>query len=104
MNKPKIDNNIKDVIFEDLGNLGDNEIQVILNELEFKTIALALKGTSNTFQEKIFSNLSERGVSMVKEDMEFFDSVQKKDIDDAREEILKKIYYLKKNGNIVLKK
>lgn len=103
MNKPKIDNKIKNVIFEDLGNLGDNEIQVILNELEFKTIALALKGTSNTFQEKIFSNLSERGVSMVKEDMEFFDSVQIKDIDDARAEILQKIYNLNKNGNITLK-
>ena len=78
MNKPKIDNNIKNSIFEDIGNIEDNEIKVILKDLEFKTIALALIGTSNTFQEKIFSNLSERGISMVKEDMEFFDSVQKK--------------------------
>ena len=103
MNKPKIDINIKNIIFEDISTLEDNEIKVILKEVEFKTIALALKQTSNLFQKKIFSNLSERGVSMVKEDMEFFDSVQKKDIEEARAEILQKIYNLNKNGNITLK-
>ena len=104
MHDQRIDNFIANIAFEDISNLENNEIKVILKELEFPTIALALKGTTNDFQEKIFSNLSKRDESMVKEDMEFFDSVKKQDIDNAQKEILQKLYILIKNGNINMKK
>lgn len=104
MNNSKNNNITTNFTFEDIFGLNNNKIKVILKKLEFPTIALALKGTSEKNQEKIFSILSKRDESMVKEDMEFFDSVNKKDIEDAQMEILQKIYNLTKNGNIVLNK
>ncbi len=89
--------------FEDIGNLGDNEIQVLLNELEPKTIALALKGINPKLQEKIFINLTKRNESMVKEDMEFYDSVSQKNIEDEQIKILQKLYKLEEEGKIHLK-
>ena len=103
MNNSKNNNITTSFTFEDIFGLDNNKIKVILKELEFPTIALALKGTSEKNQEKIFSILSKRDESMVKEDMEFFDSVNKKDIEDAQMEILQKIYNLTKKGNISLK-
>lgn len=88
--------------FEDIVMLDDRGIQLVLRETEQETLAYALKGTSNGLQEKIFRNMSQRAVSMLKEDMEFITPVRNFDVEKARSTILKTVFALEEKGEIVV--
>lgn len=89
-------------VFEDIVNLDDRAVQQILREIEMKELALALKGTSEDVQQKIFTNMSERAAEMVKEDMEFMGPVKLKNVEDAQQKIVAVIRRLEEAGEISL--
>ena len=72
-NSPELAETVKNMmfVFEDIVQLDDRAIQAILREVDMKELATALKGVGVEVQEKIFRNMSERAVAMLKEDMEF---------------------------------
>lgn len=55
--------------FEILTQLSDREIQMLLREVGYKELSLALMGASDTVRERIFANVSERVGTMMKEYM-----------------------------------
>ena len=87
-------------IFEDIVSLDDRAIQQILREIEMKELALALKGTRDEVQHKIFSNMSERAAEMVKEDMEFMGPVKIRTVEEAQQKIVSVIRRLEEAGEI----
>ena len=90
------------VCFDVLVDIDDRAIQKLLRELDNETLAKALIDSSDVIQEKIFRNMSKRAACLLKEDIEFMGPVRKSDVNAARDEVIKKIISLVKEGEIVL--
>ncbi|MGI6096693.1 MAG: flagellar motor switch protein FliG [Dethiobacteria bacterium] len=89
-------------IFEDIITLDDSSIQRVLRELDSKDLALALKGSSDDVQERIFRNLSKRAGEMLREDMEYMGPVRLREVEEAQQKIVAIIRKLDENGEIIL--
>ena len=89
-------------LFEDIVVLDDRSIQQVLREVDTKELAVALKGTSDEVQDKIYSNMSERAAAIIKEDLEFMGPVRVKTVEEAQQKIVAVIRRLEDAGQIVI--
>ncbi len=89
-------------LFEDIVVLDDRSIQQVLREVDTKELAIALKGTSDEVQEKIYGNMSERAAAIIKEDLEFMGPVRVKTVEEAQQKIVAVIRRLEDAGQIVI--
>ncbi len=89
-------------VFEDLVHLPASAFQAILKEVDSKTVAMALKATSNELKEKVFQNMSERASKMLKEELEYLGPVRVKDVEAAQKDILEVARRLEEQGQIML--
>ena len=89
-------------VFEDVVILEDKAIQTMLKEVDVKELATALKGVNPNVQEKIFKNMSERAMAMLKEDMEFMGPVRMRVVEEAQQKIVAVIRGLEESGEIVI--
>ncbi|MCW5941857.1 MAG: flagellar motor switch protein FliG [Fimbriimonadaceae bacterium] len=87
-------------VFEDVVQLDDRAIQAILKEVDMKELGTALKGVSKEVQEKIFRNMSERAVGMLKEEMEYMGPTRLKVVEEAQQRIVATIRKLEEAGEI----
>ncbi len=89
-------------VFEDVVVLEDKAIQALLKEVDAKELATALKGVNGNVQEKIYKNMSERAMAMLKEDMEFMGPVRMRVVEEAQQKIVAVIRRLEESGEIVV--
>ena len=89
-------------VFEDVVVLEDKAIQSILKEVDAKELATALKGVNGNVQEKIYKNMSERAMAMLKEDMEFMGPVRMRVVEEAQQKIVGVIRRLEESGEITV--
>lgn len=89
-------------VFEDVVLLDDRAVQLVLREIDFKDLALALKAASDQVKEKIFKNMSERAGAMLREDMEFLGPVRLRNVEEAQQRIVAVIRRLEEAGEIVI--
>ena len=89
-------------VFEDIITLDNRSIQRILREVDNNDLAIALKGSGEEVQNVIFSNLSKRLVSMIKEDMDYMGPVRLRDVEDSQQKIVNVIRKLEDVGEIVI--
>ena len=89
-------------VFEDLGKLDSGGIQTLLRAVDKNDLALALKGASDTLRNLFFSNMSERGGKLLKEDMAGMGPVRLKDVDAAQTRMVAAAKELSARGEIVL--
>ena len=89
-------------VFEDILVLDNRSIQTVLREVDNNELAIALKNANEDVQNAIFSNLSSRLATMIKEDMEFMGPVRLKDVEDAQQKIVNIIRKLEDAGEIVI--
>ena len=89
-------------VFEDVVVLEDKAIQAILKEVDAKELATALKGVNGNVQEKIYKNMSERAMAMMKEDMEFMGPVRMRVVEEAQQKIVGVIRRLEESGEITV--
>jgi flagellar motor switch protein FliG len=101
---PKLAEEVKSLlfVFEDLLVLDDITLQRVLREVEHKTIALALKGTSQDVRDKVMRNLSSRVVDVVKEEMDMMGPVRLRDVEEARRSIVAVVRRLEEAGEITV--
>ncbi len=101
-NNPEMAETVKNMmfVFEDIVQLDDRAIQAILKEVDVKELATALKGVSQEVQEKIFGNMSERAMNMLKEDMEFMGPVKLRSVEESQQKIVATIRRLEESGEI----
>jgi flagellar motor switch protein FliG len=71
--------------------------------LDKRTLALALKGTSEELKDHFFRTMSSRAVEMLREDIESLGPVRSKDVIKAKTEIVGIARQLETEGKIVLK-
>lgn len=88
--------------FDDLVTIDDRGIQAILKEISTDELALALKTASEDLKEKIFRNMSQRAVEILKEEMEVRGPVRVSDVVRAQQNIVNVARKLEQEGRIVL--
>lgn len=89
-------------VFEDIILLDNRSIQRVLKEVETKDLAIALKAASDEVKEKIFTNVSERVGSMIKEEMEFMGPMRLSDVEATQQKVVETIRRLQEEGQIII--
>jgi hypothetical protein len=69
--------------FDDFTRIDNRTIQRVLRELDSQILAVALKGAKKEVEDVFLRNMSKRGASMLKEDMEYMDPATEQDIEKA---------------------
>ena len=103
-NEPELADVIKGMmfVFEDIIQLDDRAIQAVMREVDMKDLATALKGAKPEVAQKVFQNMSDRAVGMLKEDMEFMGPVRTKVVEEGQQKVVAIIRKLEESGEIVL--
>src|SRR5579875_3409805 len=89
-------------VFEDIVKLDDRSIQLVLREADQKDLALALRGVSDDVKERILSNMSERGATMLVEEMAYMPPQRKRVVEEAQGRIVAIVRKLEEAGALVL--
>lgn len=90
------------LVFEDLEQIDDRGIQLILKDVNTEELSLALKTASDAIKDKIFSNMSQRAVKILKEDMESKGPVKVSDVERAQQNIVRIAKKLDDEGKIII--
>lgn len=90
------------LVFDDLEKIDDRGIQLILKELSSEDLSLALKTATDAFKQKIFKNMSQRAVQILKEEMETRGPVKVSDVEAAQQNIVRVARKLDEEGKIVI--
>ncbi len=90
-------------VFEDILLIDPIGMREILSRVDKKSLTVALKGTSEKLREHFFSNMSERGAGMLKEDMEAQGPIKIRDVEAAQQQIIAVVRSLESEGVISLK-
>lgn len=89
-------------VFEDVLLVDDKGIQAVLKEVDNEELALALKTASPELQAKVFSNMSERAATMIKENMQYMGPVRVSDVEAAQQRIVDIVRRLEEAGDIII--
>lgn len=89
-------------VFEDIVQLDDRSVMRLLREVDTNDLAKALKNVEAEVQDKIFRNMSKRGATMLKEDMQFMGPIRLKDVEEAQSKIVSIIRKLEQAGEITI--
>ena len=90
------------LVFEDLKDLSDRDIQTILKHISSDDLVKSLKGASEDIAERFFGNMSQRAAEIMREDMEVMGPMKLSDVDEAQQATLKVIRKLDDEGAITL--
>jgi len=76
------------ITWEDIPSVADRSLQEALRNVESGRLAVALHGANEDIVQKIRSNISERAVTMLDEEIALMQEPLEKEILDAREEVV----------------
>ena len=96
-------NKIRELMFtfDDLANLDPAGIQTLLHVVNKKTLAVALKGTSESLKATFLENMSERAEQIMQDDLAAMGPVRLREVDEAQAEIVALAKGLSANGELV---
>jgi flagellar motor switch protein FliG len=76
------------ITWEDITSIADRSLQEALRSVDSGKLALALHGADEDIVQKIRSNISERAVAMLDEEISLMQEPLEKEVLDAREEVV----------------
>ena len=88
--------------FDDLISIDDKGIQMVLKEITTDDLSLALKMAVDELKAKIFKNMSQRAVQILKEEIETKCAVKVSDVEKAQMNIVRVARRLEEEGKIVI--
>ncbi len=89
-------------VFEDILKVDDQGIQAVLKEIDNEELCLALKTASDELKDKVFSNMSSRAATLIKEDMEYMGPVRLSDVEAAQQRIVDIVRRLEEAGEVII--
>ncbi len=89
-------------VFDNLKDVDDRGIQSLLREVSSDNLILALKGSDEELQEKIFKNMSKRAAELLRDDLEARGPVRVSEVETAQKEILTIARRMADAGEIML--
>jgi flagellar motor switch protein FliG len=102
---PKLALSIRNLMFtfEDFLSVPESSMRELLSHLDKKTLATALKGSSEDMKNHVFKTMSSRASQMLKEDMEAQGPVRSKEVTAAQQEVVQQARKLEAEGKLTLK-
>lgn len=102
---PKLALGIRNLMFtfEDFLSVPESSMRELLSHLDKKTLAVALKGSSEDMKNHIFKTMSSRASQMLKEDMEALGPVRSREVTAAQQDIVQQARKLEAEGKLTLK-
>ena len=88
--------------FEDLATLDNASLQRIIREINKETLALALKGVSESIMDCVMRNLSSKAAVLLQEEISYLGPVRSTEVDKAQHDIINVIRRLEDEGEIVI--
>jgi flagellar motor switch protein FliG len=89
-------------IFDDLVTLDAATMGIILREVDFNTLAMAMKDCNPKLKEMILKNITKRAADGLNENLRMMSGVKKKEVDEARGRVMEQIFNLEQQGEISL--
>ncbi len=89
-------------VFEDVATLEDKFIQKVIQEVDAKELAMAMKGVSGEVQESITLNMSQRAAETFYEELEMLGAVRRSDVEMAQSRVVAVVRRLEDAGEIVI--
>jgi flagellar motor switch protein FliG len=89
-------------VFDDIVLVDDRGLQKVLRSIESQELALALKAATDAVKEKIFGNMSQRAVEIIKEEMDVSGAVRIKEVTDAQQKITRIVQEMERKGELVV--
>lgn len=89
-------------VFDDIILVDDKGLQQVLRAIESQELAVALKAAVEPVKEKIFRNMSERAVDILKEEMEVSGAIRMKEVTDAQQKVTRIIQEMERKGELVI--
>ncbi len=89
-------------IFENLLEVDDRGFQTLLREVSSDSLVIALKGSSQEMQAKVFKNMSKRAAEMLQDDLETRGPIKLKEVEEAQKAIITVARNLAEEGKIML--
>ena len=90
--------------FDDIARQTNQEIQILLQEVDMKDLAIALKGGSKGLKDRIFSTVSEEAGNKIKEEMERAGPVRISDVEDVQLRIVQTVRLLEEKGQLKIRR
>ena len=91
-------------VFEDILLLTDRDVQRTLKDIPTKTLAMAMKASSDSVKEHVMKNMSDRARSMLDEEIEMLGPVRLRVVEDAQGEAVDLIRSLENAGEITIER
>ena len=91
-------------IFEDIVQLAKSDVQKVLQSVDNDDLTMALKGVSDDIKEFIYSNLSQRAVETMKEDMQYLGPARLSVVEEAQQKVVAVIRQLDDQGEIYIRR
>lgn len=85
-------------VFEDLVHVDDKGIQSLLKDVDNQKLVIALKTAPEEIRGKLFKNMSNRGATLLMEDLEALGPTKLSDVEKAQTEIVQKLKELEAQG------
>jgi flagellar motor switch protein FliG len=89
-------------VFEDIRLLDDRSVQRLLKEVDAKSLALAIKVSSDEIKELVFRNMSSRAGELLKEELELMGPVRLSVVEEGQRAIVDIVRRLEDEGEIVV--
>ncbi|MHB1012152.1 MAG: flagellar motor switch protein FliG [Desulfobacteria bacterium] len=89
-------------VFDDLVELDDRSMQMVLKEVGTDELALALKTAAEGLKTKIFKNMSQRAVEILKDEIATKGPVKVTDVEKSQQKIVGIARKLEAEGKIVI--
>jgi flagellar motor switch protein FliG len=90
-------------IFEDLMAIAGRAVQILLKEVDGRTLTTSLKTASDELRDHILSNMSSRAATMILEDLEALGPVSVNQVEQAQDEVVQAALRLAAEGKITLR-
>ncbi len=75
---------------------------IILREVDFNTLAVAMKDCPQKLRDMIFKSITKRAAESLQENLKSMTSVRKKEVEEARSQVMEQVFDLERRGEISL--
>jgi flagellar motor switch protein FliG len=89
-------------VFDDLVTLDAATIGIILREVDFNTLAVAMKDCAPKLKEMVLKNLTKRAAEGLLENLKMSGSVKRRDVEAARAQVMEQVFDIERRGDISL--
>jgi flagellar motor switch protein FliG len=103
-NDPELSASIRKMmfVFEDLVQLDQTTIGLILREVDFNTLAVAMKDCPQKLRDMIMKSITKRAAESLEENLKTMSKVRRKEVEEARSKVMEQIFDLERRGEISL--